>query len=125
MLERAVPKSIQSLHWEWGYNATMWSWLHYGIGFTSAALGVVLAANRDGQIFTGQYRAIETAITGGLAAGLAFLVTALGANAKAHAYTMAERELGKAIVVYRNDPSTSETLLTHAAEKGHDILNAK
>jgi hypothetical protein len=119
-MSREVPKESIDKWLAWKRFSGHWQNIHYFTGFGSAALAVVIAANSQKQFLS----PILTTLIAGLAAGLAFLVTTMGAQTKAKSFELAARELEAAIARYRFDPSLQEPFLGAAEAKGIPILNS-
>jgi hypothetical protein len=119
-MPREIPKEINEKLLAWRHWSSVWSWAHDLTGFTSAALTTVIAANAKAQ-FMGP---ILTTVIAALAAGLAFLVTTLGAQTKAKGFELAARALETAIAKFRFNDKLPDTFLGDAEAKGIDILNS-
>jgi len=119
-MDRTAPQDIRNKWMSWKYWSSVWNWIHYITGFTSAALTVVIAANAKAQFLS----SFQATVMAGTAAGLAFLVTTLGAQTKGKGFEVAGRELEVAITEYQHDESIPEKSLSAAVKRGIVILNS-
>lgn len=118
-MARVVPPNIKGKWQAWRYWSSVWNWMHYITGFTSAALTVLIAANTKSA-----FLAPTTAVTVAcIAAGLAFLVTAMGAQARGKGFELAARELEGPITDYLLDETVPEKVLAEGVRRGIDVLN--
>jgi|SRR3984957_5630787 len=118
---REVPLTIRQTHYAWRRWSSIWNWVHYTTGFTSAGLTVIIAANANAKP---QFlNPIPTAVLAAFAARLAFLVTAMGAGTKGKGFELAGREIELARAKFQLNPEIPESTLGDAVEKGVQILN--
>jgi hypothetical protein len=124
MEERTVPPKIEEKMHAWRYWSSVWNYIHYVVGFSSTALSAVVAANTIATDKNIQLMSSTAAMSlAALAAGLAFVMTTAGAQAKGAAFEAAARELEKAVAAFR-DPTreVSAGFLSQAEERGIDLL---
>lgn len=117
-MEREIPHSVEDKYSAWRFWTGTWNTIHYTTGFTSAALSSVIAANVKLQ-FLG---ATTATFVAAFAAGLAFLLTAFGAQSRASKFERAARELEIAKSLYQLDPNVPESTLADAIRRGIQIL---
>jgi hypothetical protein len=117
-MEREIPASIRRKYSTWQWKASWWTRMHYVTGFSSAALTVFIAANARAQFLS----PIQATVLAAIAAGLAFLVTALSAQTKGRGYGLASYDLELAIAKYRHNPDLPNAVLSDAVEKGIETL---
>ena len=116
------PRTIPPLtyrKWRIWRNASMgWKTAHYLAGFLSTVLATIIAINTK-TAFLNSTSALAIA---SLAAGLAFLVTTMGAQERVRLLERAAWELEAAMAIYRNDGSVPLSELGKAEARGIDIL---
>jgi len=95
-----------------------WKTAHYLAGFLSTVLATIIAINTK-TAFLNSTSALAIA---SLAAGLAFLVTTMGAQERVRLLERAAWELEAAMAIYRNDGSVPLSELGKAEARGIDIL---
>ena len=116
-LDADVPTEIVEKMLAWRKWHSFWNWIHFGLGFLSAALSSVVAVNAKQHFLAPDYSVGAAAV----AAGLTFLVTGLSASAKGAAFETAAREIERAIALFRG--GAAKTSLYEAEARGIDILN--
>jgi hypothetical protein len=112
-----IPPDITDKMTAWRKWSSRWNWMHYGLGFLSAMLSAIVAANTKHAFLPTEYAVGAAAV----AAGFTFLITALSASAKGAAFETAAREIEKAISHFRG--GKEKTILYDAEVRGIDILN--
>lgn len=112
---RTIKKWRAWRKWE-----AIWQSIFLLVGVVQAALAVLVAANVKEKTFLRPPWDLGIAIT---AAVLAFLIAALGAQAKAAGFEIASRELEKSITAFETDDSVTEAELGKAEQRGIDLLN--
>jgi hypothetical protein len=115
--DNVVPFEITEKMIAWRKWRSVWNWAHFGLGFLSAALSVIVATNVKQQFLPVEWAVAAAAV----AAGLTFLVTALSASAKGAAFETAAREIEKSIALFRG--GAAKASLYDAEARGIDILN--
>ncbi len=85
----------------------VWSLIHYLVGFSSATLSALVAANAKAK-FLGENVTLALAAA---AAGLAFLITALDAGKKGNQFQSASRHLERAISSFAPKRALESTIL--------------
>ena len=120
MTDRPVPERTLKKYKAWRQWQAIWSIAFLVVGGVQAAVTVLVAANSKREAFLSPRWGLGLAIA---AAVLAFLVAALGAQAKAAGFETASRELEKSITAFETDESVSEADLGKAEQRGIDILN--
>jgi hypothetical protein len=101
-LPRKAPVEIEGKMLAWRHWGVIWSMIQWLVGFSSAVLSGLLAANAKATPpgFLSQDQAFTTAAVAG---GLAFLLTSLGAGKKGSQFEKASRYLEAAISRYQTD----------------------
>ena len=113
-----IPDDVTDYMKEWFRWRSFWNRTHYGLGFSSAFLATLVAANTKSQ-FLSTWQGVTAA---GVAAAFTFLITGLSASARAAAFETAAREVERAIVLVRGGQAEQPTLYD-AVARGIDILN--
>lgn len=119
LMPRTAPQEVVDRWNAWKHWSSVWNWIHYLTGFTSAALAVLIAANTKDPFLP----IIPAVLISCFGAGLAFLVTSMGAQTKGKGFELAGRVLEGAIAEYENDDSVPAKSLADAIQKGLDVLN--
>jgi hypothetical protein len=106
----------------WRHWQSVWTSANLLIGGTSVFFGALVAANTNAksQLFDNQWVSVGLAVAAPL---LTFILTTLKPQAEAVAFKSAARELEKAVVAYKGDPSKDDAFLTDAVGRGIDLLN--
>jgi hypothetical protein len=118
-IRKAPERTIQK--WQaWRKWHSFWNWTFLSVGGIQAGLAVLVAVNSKDKPVFGQPWNWIIAVAAAL---FAFLVTGLGAQAKAAAFETAGRELEKCIAAYEMGDAVDETELGKAEQRGIDILN--
>ena len=118
-MARVIPEEILDKQRAWRRCGAFWNWANLIMGVSAALLSILVAANAR-SAFLPAYGVIAASMT---AAGLAFLVTTLGADVKAKGFALAARELEAAVARYRFDDTLPERYLADAEVRGINILN--
>jgi hypothetical protein len=116
---RQVPELVTDKLAAWRHWSSVWNWTHYTTGFTSAGITAVVASNAKTQ-FLGP---VLATVLAGVAAGLAFLVTTLGAQTRGKGFELAAREIELATDRFQLDPTVPDSSLRDALDRGLKILN--
>lgn len=118
---RTVPPLTYKKWRTWRNSSMGWKAAHYVSGFLSAALATVVAINTKTS-FLSSTSALAIASS---AAGLSFLVTTMGAQARARQLELASWELESAIAVYKSDVSVPLSELGKAEARGIEFLKGE
>lgn len=118
---RTAPSHLVARVRDYDFNTRIWNVTHYGLGFTSAALATLLAAQGATKLLTSPADTLAASI----AAGLAFLVTTLDGRGRAERYDRAANVLRTAITRYELDDSVPLKYLADANDQASAILNSR
>jgi hypothetical protein len=121
MPNRQVPQHTIEKWNAWRKWSARWNFLFYSVGSIQVALSVLVAVNtkQEKPIFPDPWNWVLAVA----AAVFAFLVAALGAQAKGAAFETAGREIEKAVAAYETNPQVTDQDLGNAVLRGIDILN--
>jgi hypothetical protein len=121
-MTRDYLTDAQSCLSAWRHWQSFWTSTNLIIGGTSIFCGALVAANTNAksQLFDNQWVSVGLAV---VAPVLTFILTTLKPQAEAVAFKSAARELEKAVVAYKGDPSKDDVFLTDAIGRGIDLLN--
>ena len=120
-LTRAIPPSTWRKWRIWRNSSMGWKATHYSSGFLSTALAAMVAINAKAPFLDSTTALVLASVS----AGLAFLVTTIGAQGRAKALDQAAWELEKIMAVYRTDSSVPLSELGKAEAKDIDMLKAQ
>jgi hypothetical protein len=116
--EREIPQKTLEKWNRWLQLSNRSKNTHYTVGFSSAVLSAALAASAKSQFPSPGWKMA----LGALAAGLTFLLTALGSQKKGRAFEAASRHLERAIAKFRTDDTADARILGQSEAEGIDLL---
>jgi hypothetical protein len=119
-MSREVPAEFETKRASWLKSSQYWYRINIALTVISALLSGAVGVNAKVKVLHSDWVAFALGI---LAAALTSLLTALHADKKSAAYTIASRDLDAAIFEYRSTPKLAESYLSDAVTRGSDLLN--